>query len=58
VRITVEEGAAFVRWNDRGDETGQYPQEVQVDGVHYQIRSDKALRNLYDCLDFLFGSKP
>ena len=55
MKITAQQGKVTVTWNDRGDDTGQYPQELFVDGLQYQLRSEQSLRDLYECLDFLFG---
>lgn len=54
VRIRISEGDVFVEWNDQGNENN--PQILVVENNQYQIRHEESLRNLYQCLAFLYGS--
>lgn len=54
MQVRVHQGEVQVEWNDRGDSDG-YPLALFVEGLNYQIRSEKTLRDLHECLNFLFG---
>lgn len=53
MRITVSEGQAAVTWNDRGDPHD--PPFYTAEGLQYTLNDEQTLRDLYSCLDFLFG---
>ena len=51
MNVNVGEGKSSVQWNDRGD-----PITFAIDGTIFQC-SEEGLRDLYECLDFLYGNK-
>ncbi len=54
MRVSASQGRASVTWHDSGPSPAN-PAIVVVAGVTVQIMEDRDLRDLYECLDFLFG---
>jgi hypothetical protein len=57
MHVRVSQGEVAVEWNDRGDEAGQYPLNLFVEGLCYRIRHEQTLRDLYESLAFLYEKR-
>lgn len=53
MRITINEGQVQVIWNDRGDRSD--PPVIIAENLTYHLNEEQTLRDLHQCLDFLFG---
>ena len=53
MRVTVHQGAITVSWNDQGNFSD--PINLAIENSNLTLNDEKSARDLYECLDFLYG---